>query len=186
MNHWRKNIILYLCSQTISLFGSALVQYSIMWYITLETKSGLMMTVYILCGFLPTLVLSPFGGVWADRYNRKLLIILSDSIIALSTMAMAALFMLGFKALWMIFAISAIRAFGTAVQTPAASSLLPALVPEDQLTRVNGINSSIMSVTMLVSPIAGGALMSLLPLEYILLIMKNFIILSLFLRFCRP
>lgn len=82
---WKKNIVLFIVSQTISLFGSSLVQYAIMWYITLKTQSGIMMTVYIICGFLPTFFLSPFAGVWADRYNRKLLIILSDSIIAISS-----------------------------------------------------------------------------------------------------
>jgi DHA3 family macrolide efflux protein-like MFS transporter len=52
--HWKKNIVLFLASQTISLFGTSLVQYAIMWYITLHTRSGLMMTVSIICGFLPT------------------------------------------------------------------------------------------------------------------------------------
>ena len=52
--HWKRNIILFLSDQTLSLFGSALVQYAIMWYITLTTQSGLMMTLYIICGFIPT------------------------------------------------------------------------------------------------------------------------------------
>ena len=81
--NWLKNIILFLSSQTISLFGSSLVQYAIMWHITLTTESGLMMTLYIICGFIPTFILSPVAGVWADRYNRKMLIILADGLIAL-------------------------------------------------------------------------------------------------------
>ena len=68
---WDKKVVLFLTTQIISLFGSALVQYAIMWHITLETKSGIMMTVSILCGFLPNFFLSPFAGVWADRYNRN-------------------------------------------------------------------------------------------------------------------
>lgn len=70
-NKWEKDIVLFLMSQTISLLGSSLVQYAIMWYITLNTKSGVMMTISIICGFVPTFFLSPFAGVWADRYNRK-------------------------------------------------------------------------------------------------------------------
>lgn len=93
MNHWKRNLILFLGSQTISLFGSALVQYAIMWYITLHTKSGFMMTLYIICGFLPTFFLSPFAGVWADRYSRKLLIILADAMIAMVTLLLAVLFL---------------------------------------------------------------------------------------------
>src|SRR5690554_4174095 len=87
--NWKKNIILFLTSQTISLFGTSLVQYAIMWHITLTTQSGVMMTIAIICGFLPTFFLSPFAGVWADRFNRKLLIILSDSMIALTTLVLA-------------------------------------------------------------------------------------------------
>ena len=51
--HWKREIFLFLTSQTISLLGSSLVQYAIMWYITLDTRSGVMMTIYILCGFAP-------------------------------------------------------------------------------------------------------------------------------------
>src|SRR6478735_3946272 len=101
--NWKKNIILFLGSQTISLFGSSLVMYAIMWHITLTTQSGVMMTIAIVCGFLPTFFLSPFAGVWADRYNRKVLIILSDSLIAISTLIMAILFMAGYDALWLLF-----------------------------------------------------------------------------------
>lgn len=61
VQNWKKSITLFLGSQTISLFGSALVQYAIMWYITLTTQSGIMMTISIICGFVPTFFLSPFG-----------------------------------------------------------------------------------------------------------------------------
>lgn len=167
---WKKNIATYLISQTISLFGSSLVQYAIMWYITLETKSGLMMTISILCGFLPTLVLSPFAGVWADRYSRKKLIMLSDSMIAFSTLIMAILFIMGHKSIWLLFVVLAIRAFGTAIHTPTSAALFPQMVPKEQLMRVSGINSSIQSTTMLVSPMVSGALMSLAPIQYIFFI----------------
>ncbi len=99
IENWKRNIILFLGSQTVSLFGSSLVQYAIFWYITLEAKSGVMMTIYIICGFLPTFFLSPFAGVWADRYNRKVLIILSDSLIAISTLILALLFLSGYGSL---------------------------------------------------------------------------------------
>lgn len=89
--NWKKNIKLFLASQTITLLGSSLVQYAITWHITLKTQSGAMMTISILCGMIPTFFLSPFGGVWADRYSRKLLIILSDSLIAIATLILAIL-----------------------------------------------------------------------------------------------
>lgn len=167
---WEKNIILFLLSQTISLFGSSLVQYAIIWHITLETQSGLMMTVSIICGFLPVFFISPFAGVWADRYNRKTLIVLSDSLIAVSTLVLAILFYLGYDALWMLFVASSIRAFGSSVQTPAIGAFIPQLVPEEKLTKINAANGSIQAMVTLVSPMLSGALLTLTNIEVIFLI----------------
>ncbi|HWQ73657.1 MAG TPA: MFS transporter [Desulfitobacteriaceae bacterium] len=167
---WKKNIILFLASQTISLFGSSLVQYAIMWYITLETQSGVMMTISIICGFLPTFFLSPFAGVWADRYNRKMLIILSDLLIAVSTLILAVLFFIGYEMLWLLFLMSAVRSLGAAVQMPAVGAFLPQLVPEDRLTQINATNGSIQSVVTLLSPMLSGALLIFTAIETIFLI----------------
>lgn len=164
---WRKKIILFLSSQTLSLFGSSLVQYAIMWYITLETKSGVMMMISIICGFLPTFFVSPFAGVWADRFSRKLLIIASDSFIAIATLIMAILFLVGYDSLWLMFVVSAIRSIGTGMQSPAVGAILPQIVPEDKLTKVNATNGSIQSLVMLVSPMASGALLTVAPIEII-------------------
>ncbi|WP_316397488.1 MFS transporter [Metabacillus litoralis] len=170
MQNWKKNIILFLGSQTISLFGSALVQYAILWYITLNTQSGMMMTISILCGFLPTFILSPIAGVWADRYNRKMLIILADSLIAISTLILAILFLIGYDDLWLLFVMSAVRAVGTGIQTPAVGAILPQIVPEDKLTKVNGTNGSIQAMIMLIAPIISAALLTTASLETIFFI----------------
>jgi MFS transporter, DHA3 family, macrolide efflux protein len=170
INHWKRNTILFLGSQTISLFGSALVQYAIMWYITLNTQSGVMMTISIICGFVPTFFLSPFAGVWADRYNRKMLIILADSLIAISTLILAILFLMGYEALWLLFLMSAIRAIGTGIQGPAVGAILPQLVPEDKLTKVNGTNGSIQALIMLLAPMASAALLTMASMEAIFFI----------------
>lgn len=168
--NWIRRITLFLASQTVSLFGTALVQYAIMWHITLSTQSGVMMTISIICGFVPTFFLSPFAGVWADRYNRKLLIMLSDSSIAFTTLIMAVLFLMGHDALWLLFVMSAIRALGTAVQTPAVGAILPQLVPEDKLMKVNGVNGTIQALIMLLAPIASGALLGVASIEAIFFI----------------
>lgn len=168
--NWKKNIILFLGSQTISLFGSSLVQYAIMWYITLNTQSGVMMTISIICGFVPTFFLSPFAGVWADRYNRKMLIIFSDGLIAVSTLILAILFLSGYDDLWLLFVMLAVRAIGTGIQTPAVGAILPQIVPEDELTKINGVNGSIQALVMLVSPMASAALLTMATLETIFFI----------------
>lgn len=169
-NKWKKDIVLFIASQTISLLGSSLVQYAIMWHITLNTKSGVMMTIFIICGFLPTFFLSPFAGVWADRYNRKTIIILADLFIAVTTLFMAILFKLGYQSMGLLFVMSAFRAIGSGVQNPAIGAFIPQIVPEDKLTKVNGANGSIQAVITLVSPMVGGVLLTMSTLEAIFLI----------------
>ena len=168
--NWKKNVSLFLGSQFISMFGSSLVQYAVMWYITLNTQSGVMMTIYILCGFLPTFLLSPFSGVWADRYNRKELIILADAMIALVTLILAIIFLSGYDAFWLLFVICAIRAVGTGIQMPAVGAIIPQMVPEEHLTKVNGINGSMQAMVMLISPMVSAALLSFTTIELIFFI----------------
>ena len=168
--HWKRDLALFLSSQTISLLGSSLVQYAMLWHITLQTKSGAMMTLYIICGFVPTFILSPFAGVWADRYDRKRLIILSDAMIALVTLGLALAFMAGYEAVWLLLAGAALRAVGSAIQGPAVGAILPQIVPEDKLIRANGLNGTIQSAIMLFSPLLSGALLTLASLELIFFI----------------
>lgn len=170
MKNWKKNIILFLASQTLSLFGSMLIQYAITWYITLKTQSGIMMTIAIICGFLPMFFISPFAGVWADRYNRKILIMLADTGIAISTLILAVLFFMGYNEPWLLFVASGIRALGAGIQTPAVGAFIPQLVPSDRLTKINATNSTIQSVIMLIAPMISGAMMTLVPIQMIFFI----------------
>ncbi|MGI5835194.1 MAG: MFS transporter [Chloroflexota bacterium] len=164
---WKKKITLFLASQTLSLFGSSLVQYAIIWYITLTTQSGIMMTISTICGFLPQIAISLFAGVWADRYSRKLLIIAGDVLIAFFTLILIITFLLGYRELWLLFAISAIRSIGAGIQTPAVSAFIPQIVPPDRLMRVSGLNGSIQAIMMIVAPAASGALLVLWTLEVV-------------------
>ncbi len=77
---------------------------------------------------------------------------------------------MGNTSIYLLFIVSALRALGTSVQTPAVSAFLPQIVPEDQLTRVNGINGSIQAAIMLVSPMISAALLTLATLETIFFI----------------
>lgn len=153
-----KKAFLFLSGQAISLFGSALVQYAITWHITLTTGSAIMLTISILCGFLPQGLISLLSGVWADRFNRKMLIILADGMIAFSTAILAILFTLGHDYIWLLFVISAVRSVGAGIQMPAVSAFLPEIVPQESLMRVNGINASIRGAIGLLSPAAAGGL----------------------------
>jgi len=167
---WKRDATVFLGSQALSLLGSALVQYALLWHVTLQTRSGVMMTLYIVAGFLPTFLLSPFAGVWADRYDRRKLIVLADALIALVTLGLAVTFTLRGTELWLFFLAAGIRSVGAAIQQPAVGALLPQLVPEDQLMRVNGIQGTLMSANMLGAPALAGFLMSVAPLQVLFLI----------------
>ena len=119
---------------------------------------------------LPTFFLAPIAGVWADRYNRKWLIILADGMIALSTLILAILFLIGYDELWLLFVISAVRAVGAGIQTPAVGAILPQFVPEEHLMKVNGANSSIQAFIMILAPMASGALLTMASIESIFFI----------------
>ena len=156
--HWKRDVVIFLSGQTVSLFGSMLVQYAVMWHITLETKSGVALALAAVFGFLPQAIVSIFGGVWADRLNRKALIIGADSAIAVSTLALAILMLNGMTDLWLIFVALAIRSTGAGIQMPAVSAMIPQITPTEHLMRVNGINGSIQSAMALLAPAAAGAL----------------------------
>ncbi|MEY2695757.1 MAG: hypothetical protein RLZZ72_1013, partial [Actinomycetota bacterium] len=167
---WKKRVATFLVGQTITTFGSFLVQYAIMWHLTLTTKSGLVLALAAVFGFLPQAIVSIFAGVWADRVNRKWMIIISDSSIAVATLGLALLMLSGVDDLWLIFVVMAVRSVGAGIQMPAISSLLPQLVPGDQLMRVNGINSSIQSSLTILAPIAAAGVYASMSLTGILFI----------------
>jgi len=170
---WEGKVAVFLFGQGISLFGSQLVQMAIIWHVTLETSSGIWVTMLTLASFLPQMLISPIAGVWADRHSRKVIMILSDGIIAVTTLLLA-LFMMsgntGTATLPVIIIVSAIRSLGGGVHSPAVNAALPQIVPENKLSRINGYNGTIQSVVQFVSPIAAGAIMAAGPIYNILLI----------------
>jgi MFS transporter, DHA3 family, macrolide efflux protein len=169
-DRWVRDTTFFLSGQTVSLLGSSLVQYAILWYLTLETQSGVVLTFATAFGFLPQAVMSIFGGVWADRHNRKLLLIGADAVIAATTLVLAVMLWNGFDGLWLVYTTLAIRSLGAGVQTPAVGALLPQIVPATQLMRVNGINMSIQSAMTLLAPALAAALFALMGLQAVLLV----------------
>lgn len=154
---WRRNVALFLTGQTVSLFGSMIVQYAVMWYVTFETRSGVAVALYAVAAFLPQGIVSIFGGTLADRMNRRVLVMIADGSIAAATLALALLMLNGVTDLWVIFLAVAVRSIGAGVQTPAVQAMIPQIAPADQLMRVNGIFGTIQSAMALLAPAAAGA-----------------------------
>jgi DHA3 family macrolide efflux protein-like MFS transporter len=167
---WKKRAAVFLVGQTITTFGSFLVQYAILWHLTLSTKSGLVLALAAVFGFLPQALVSVFAGVWADRVNRKFMIIVSDSTIALATLGLALLMLSGVDDLWLIYLVMAVRSVGAGVQGPAISALLPQIVPTEKLMRVNGINGGVQSSLTLLAPAVAAAVYANMSLVGILFI----------------
>ena len=170
MPGWKKKVTVFLVGQTITTFGSLLVQYALLWHLTLTTKSGVVLALAAVFGFLPQAIVSIFAGVWADRVNRKVMIILSDSTIALATLGLAFFMLSGVDDLWLVFLVMAVRSVGAGIQMPAISALIPQIVPTDKLMRVNGINSSVQSSLLIIGPVAAAGIYSTVSLAAILFV----------------
>ncbi|MEV4894295.1 MFS transporter [Nonomuraea sp. NPDC055795] len=155
---WRRNVALFLTGQTVSLFGSMIVQYVVMWWVTLQTQSGLAVALYAVAAFLPQGVVSIFGGVLADRMNRRVLVMIADGGIAAATLVLAILMANGVTDLWIVLLAVAVRSVGAGVQTPAVQAMIPQIVPSEHLMRVNGIFQTIHSAMALLAPAAAGAI----------------------------
>ncbi|WP_341877796.1 MFS transporter [Defluviitalea saccharophila] len=165
-----KRIVLFLISQNISLFGSSVVAFAIIWYITLETSSGIWLMLSTICSMLPQVVISLWGGVWADRYNRKYLIMLSDAFIALFTLGLAIAFWMGFRRMELLLAVSVVRSIGGGIQAPAVNAIFPQLVAQDKLTKVQGINQALNSLLMLLAPAVGGLVLGSMDIAWTFMI----------------
>ncbi|MDD3219410.1 MAG: MFS transporter [Lachnospiraceae bacterium] len=172
-SNWKQKTPLFLASQAVSLFGSSLVQFAMVWYVTLKTSSGFWVSMLTVCAYLPQFLISFFAGVWADRHSKKWLIIIADASIAITTLALALAIPYISKdtvLLSFLLIVSAIRSVGTGIQTPAVSSMIPQLVPEKYFMRVNGINSTIQSIVQFAAPAAAGVILTFYTLRTTLLI----------------
>ena len=163
-NNWKRRTLLFLASQCITLFGSMIVQMSIIWYVTLKTSSGGWVAAFTICSYLPQFLISFFAGVWADRYNRKKLIILADGVITIATLIIFLVMSVissDFVLLSALLIISMIRSIGAGIQTPIVNAVIPQLVPEEYLMKYNGMNATMQSVVQFVAPAVAGTVLSI-------------------------
>ncbi len=170
---WKKRAAVFLFGQGVSLFGSQIVQMAVIWHVAMQTSSGMWVTILTLSSFLPHMLISPIAGVWADRYNRKTIMIVADGGIAATTLLLALFLMSkgsGTDILPHLVVVSAIRSLFGGIHLPAMNASIPQIVPEEKLARINGYNSTIQSIVQFVSPIAAGAIMAVGPIHIILLI----------------
>jgi DHA3 family macrolide efflux protein-like MFS transporter len=156
--------------QAFSLFGSRLVQFALVWWITETTGLASTLAFASIVAMLPQVLLGPFAGALVDRWNRKTVMMVSDSFIALVVVALAFLYGTGTIQLWHIFLAMFTRSLGGAFQWPAMQATTTMMVDRESLSRVAGMNQSLQGLAAIVAPPLGAFLMQVIPIQTILLI----------------
>lgn len=156
--------------QALSLLGSQLVQFALIWHLTKTTESAAVLTGATLVAMLPMIVLGPFVGALVDRWNRRKVMMAADTLIAAATLALAVLFATGVVKLWMIFVIIFIRSVGSGFHRPAMEASTSLMVPDKHLTRVQGANQTLRGGLNILSAPLGALLLEVMPLQGILAI----------------
>jgi len=157
-------------AQAISLIGSRVAQFALVWWLTRSTGSATVLATASLVALVPEIVLSPIAGAYVDRWNRRTVMIVADAIIALASLCLAYLFWTGAMQVWHVYVVMAVRAAGGSFHWPAMQASTSLMVPTKQLTRVAGLNQTIHGALNIVSPPLGALLMEWLPLHGIMLV----------------
>ncbi|HOG00031.1 MAG TPA: MFS transporter [Clostridia bacterium] len=168
---WKRQFAVIYAGQAFSILGSAAVQFAVIWWLTVQTESAVTLSVSTLAALLPSMLVGPFAGVWIDRYNRRTVMIAADGLIALSSVALGAAFLAaGAPPLWFIYAVLFLRGLGNAFHAPAMQAAIPMLVPVEMLTKAGGWGNLVVSLSNMLGPVLGAALMGILPVAAIMLV----------------
>jgi MFS transporter, DHA3 family, macrolide efflux protein len=156
--NWKYIFFPFWISQAISLLGSSIVQFALVWWLTKTIGLATVLAAATTFAILPEIIINPFAGAIVDRINRKYVMIVADSIIAVATLGLALLFYLNLVEIWHIYAVMFIRSAGSAFHYPAQQASITNIVPKQHLARIAGINQSLQGlVRIIAAPL--GALM---------------------------
>ena len=159
---WMKKFIPIWGAQIFSLLGSGLVQFALVWYITQQTGSAAVLATATLVALLPEVLLAPFAGAFVDRLNRRVVMIVADLFIALTTLALVLLFAFDVIQVWHIFVVMLLRSVGGIFHWPAMQASTSLMVPDKHLSRFAGLNQAVRGGLNIIAPPLGALLMSLL------------------------
>lgn len=168
--NWAVRFFTIWTGQAFSLFGSALVQFALVWWLTRETGSATVLATATLAALLPQIVLGPFVGALVDRWNRRVIMIAADTSIALATLLLFYLFAAGQIQTWHVFALMAIRSLGGTFHHPAMTASTSLMVPDKHLARVAGANQTLQGLLNIFAPPLGALLIEVISTQNVLLI----------------
>lgn len=161
--NWKKPFFLIWSGQVFSLLGSGLVGFALIWWLTQTTGSATVLALATLAQILPEVFLGPFAGALVDRWNRRVVMIVADLMIAAATLLLGILFWLGAVEPWQVYVILFVRAVGGIFHWPAMQASTSLMVPEKHLTRIAGLNQTLRGALNILTPALGALLISLIP-----------------------
>lgn len=157
-----RNFVLLWLGQLVSLLGNRFHEMASMWYIYQVTGSPLKMGITLVFSTLPSVMLGPFAGAVADRYDRKKIIVLSDFINGGIVGIIAILIFTGSMELWMLYMLAAFRSVVSTFFGPAVSAVIPSIVQKEQLLKANSMNQLSRDFTGILGYAAGGAMIAIM------------------------
>ncbi|GAB4580946.1 MAG: MFS transporter [Anaerolineales bacterium] len=168
--NWKNRFFTIWGGQAFSLFGSHLVQFALVWWLTQKTGSATVLATASLVGFLPQVVLGPIVGTLVDRSKRRWIMVGADSVIALATLGFVYLFAINAVEVWMIYGLLFVRALGGGFHHPAMTASTSLMVPKDQLTRIQGLNQMLMGAMGIISAPLGALLLEVTATHNVLML----------------
>jgi DHA3 family macrolide efflux protein-like MFS transporter len=165
---WKRDFFTIWGGQAFSLVGSSLVQFALVWWLTVETGSATILALGTLMGVLPQIIIAPWAGAYVDRWNRRRTMIAADTGVALMAMVLMMAFAAGIAEVWMVLLAMFGRAAVSGFHWPAMQAATSMMVPERHLGRVGGINQAMMGLSSVVAAPAGAVLIALFPMWAVL------------------
>ena len=162
---WFPRFVMIWSGQAASQFGSQLAQFALVWWITQTTQSAVALTTATLFAILPSVIVMPFAGALVDRWNRRRVMLATDSLSAVVAFVLAGLFVAGEAQLWHVYAAIFVRSILGAFQMPAMQASTSMLVPEAHLTRVGGMNQMLQGAMGIFAPAGGALVLSIAPIS---------------------
>jgi MFS transporter, DHA3 family, macrolide efflux protein len=164
MHGWKARFFLIWTGQAFSLFGSSLAGFGVVWWMTQTTGSATVLALATMMTILPGVLLGPFAGALVDRWDRRVVMMVADTVAALAALALMLLFWAGDMQIWQVYTIMLVRSVAGAFHSPAMQASTSLLVPQEQLTRVAGLNQMLQGVSSIGAPPLAALLVTVLPL----------------------
>ena len=172
INMWNRNFIMVVLGQIISLFGNAVLRFALPLYLLNQTGSAALFGIVSACAFIPMIVLSPVGGIFADRVNKRNIMVVLDFVTAL--LVLVVILLLGKVNIVVLLLCALFILYGiNGAYQPAVQASIPALLKGEHIMQGNAVINLVSSFTGLIGPVIGGALFGfygIMPILYVCVI----------------